>query len=308
MQNKDHPLISVVMPTYNHAEFLKRALASIVSQKYSHWEVIVIDNHSKDHTDEVINSFKTSKIKFVKIKNNGVIGASRNLGIKHASGEWIAFMDSDDLWYQSRLSACAPFLNDENDKFDIISTDEMMVSNKGNTRKILRHGPASANMYRDMILYGNRLSPSATIVRKSFLERKNLRFSEDLEIVTAEDYDFWLRIAQHEPSFMFLNSVEGEYTIHSDNTSNQVDKHISAIKSVLKEHVFELQKFQPNTAKLWRHVRSHILLSHSLKEFNNLKILKATSLLFMSVLSSPVGFTDIIFKRLWQKQTSNRSG
>ena len=308
MHNKDLPLISVVVPTYNRAEFLKRALASIVSQKYSHWEVIVIDNHSKDHTDEVISSFKNPKIKLVKINNNGVIGASRNLGIKHSNGEWIAFMDSDDLWYDSRLRACTQIFGDKNKKFDIISTDEIMVSDEGNTKKILRHGPASTSMYRDMILYGNRLSPSATIVRKSFLEQNNLRFSENPKFVSAEDYDFWLEIAKHEPSFIFLNSVEGEYTVHSGNTSNQVDKQISAIKCVLKKHVFELQKFQPNKARLWRQVRSRIYLSNSLKCFNNFHILRATSLLFMSVLSSPIGLTDIIVKRLWQKQTLNRDG
>jgi glycosyltransferase involved in cell wall biosynthesis len=306
MQNRNYPLISVVVPTYNHAEFLKRALASIVSQKYSHWEVIVIDNHSNDHTDEVMSLFKSTKIKLVKIKNHGVIGASRNLGINHASGEWIAFMDSDDLWYNTRLSACAQFFSDKKNKFDIISTDEKMVFNKGNKEKILRHGPASQYMYRDMMIYGNRLSPSATIVRKSFLKEKKLRFSENPKFVSAEDYDFWMRIAKHGASFVFLKSVEGEYTIHSGNTSNQIDKHISAIKCVLKKHVFELQTFQPNKARLWRQVRSRIYFSNSLKKFSNFQILSAISFLFMSVLSSPFGFIGTIWKRLWQKQISYR--
>ena len=159
-----------------------------------------------------------------------------------------------------------------------------------------------------MLIYGNKLSTSSTIISREYIISNKLLFRNHTDLITVEDYDFWLRIAKHEPSFIFLNSVEGEYTIHSGNTSNQVDKHISAIKFVLKKHVFELQKFQPNNARLWRQVRSRIYLSHSLKEFNNLKILKATSLLFMSVLSSPIGFTDIILKRLRQKQTLNRGG
>ena len=306
MQAKDCPLISVVIPTYNHAEFLKRALASIISQKHTDWEVIVIDNHSNDHTDEVVRSFGNSKFKLLKINNNGVIGASRNLGISQARGEWIAFMDSDDLWYNSRLSMCAPFYENQNKEFDIISTNEMMVFNNGNKQKILRHGPASKNMYRDMILYGNRLSPSATIVRKSFLERNNLMFSENPKFVSAEDYDFWLRIAKHEPSFIFLNSVEGEYTIHSGNTSNQLDKHISAIKCVLKKHVFELQKFEADKTKLWRKVRSRIYFTNAVKGLKTFGLVPAARLLLKSVALSPFGLIDIIWKRLRQKYTLNR--
>lgn len=307
MQDKNHPLISVVIPTYNHAEFLKRALDSIVSQKYTNWEIIVIDNYSKDHTDEVVYSFQNPKIRLLKIQNNGVIAASRNLGIYNSNGEWIAFMDSDDIWYDSRLNTCMRHLRTVNQYPDLISTDEVMIFNIGTRKKILRHGPASANMYRDMILYGNRLSPSATMVRKSFLERHNLKFSEDAKFVSAEDYDFWLRTAQHEASFVFLKSVEGEYIIHSDNTSNNVEKHISAVKSVLKAHIFELQTFEPNKSKLWKRVQSRMYLTSCLKKTHNNQLSKAASLLFMSVFSSPIGFIDVIIKKLWLKQISNKT-
>lgn len=301
MLDKDPPLITVVIPTYNHADFLKRALTSIVSQDYSCWEVIVIDNHSKDNTDEVVRSFENPKIKLLKIHNNGVIAASRNLGISQSSGEWIAFMDSDDIWYKSRLSVCAKFFTDQNNEFDVISTDEIMVSNVGNAKKILRHGPASNNLYRDMILYGNRLSPSATIVRKLFLNQNNLRFSEELKFVSAEDYDFWLRLALQKSSFLFLSSIEGEYTIHSGNTSSQIDKHITAIKCVLKKHVFELQEFQSDKAQLWRKVKSRIYISHALKRLKKLELLKAVRLFFIAVTLSPFGLAEFIWNRIRYK-------
>lgn len=306
MANKKYPLVSVVMPTYNQAEFLKRALTSIVSQEYSNWEVIVIDNHSTDHTDEVINSFENSKIRSLKIQNNGVIAASRNLGINNANGEWIAFMDSDDLWYDSRLSTCIQSLSAEYNT-DIVVTDEVMVFTTRTKKKKLRHGPVSTNMYRSMILYGNRLSPSATMVRTSFLERNNLRFSEDPKFISAEDYDFWLRTAQNGASFRFLNSVEGEYTIHSSNTSSSIDKHICAIESVLKTHVFELQKFEENKSKLWRRVRSRIYLTRFLKKIYKIELFRATILLFMAILSSPFGFIDIIINKLWIKKNLNKN-
>ncbi|EMO04349.1 glycosyltransferase-like protein, family 2 domain protein, partial [Leptospira interrogans serovar Icterohaemorrhagiae str. Verdun HP] len=98
-----NPLVSVVIPTYNHSDFLKLSLASVINQTYLNWEAIVIDNHSNDNTDEVVSSFGNSKVRLTKIKNNGVISVSRNLGIKEAKGDWISFLDSDDLWFPNKL-------------------------------------------------------------------------------------------------------------------------------------------------------------------------------------------------------------
>ena len=74
-------LVSVVIPTYNHAHFLGEAFQSIVDQTYTNWEALVVDNNSKDNTDDVVSSFDDIRIKLFKINNNGIIGASRNLGI-----------------------------------------------------------------------------------------------------------------------------------------------------------------------------------------------------------------------------------
>lgn len=296
--NKNHPpLISVVIPTYNNAELLRRALESIEKQKYQNWEVIIIDNHSDDHTDDVVCSFENPKIKLSKIHNNGIIGRSRNYGIEKASGRWIAFMDSDDVWYPTRLSVCAKFYEELENKIDVISTNELMVFSGLKKQKVLRHGPASANMYRDMLLYGNRLSPSATIVRKSFLNKNNLKFSEAIELATVEDYDFWLQLALNKASFLFLPSVQGEYTIHGKNESNQIDKHVKALEFLLKNHVFEIQTFEPAKNKLWKRIRSRIHISDGIKRLKALNFFKAIKLFAVSFLISPAGFVDVIYKR-----------
>jgi glycosyltransferase involved in cell wall biosynthesis len=97
MNDNASPLVSVVIPTYNHARYLGRALQSVLDQTYKNWEAIVIDNHSTDNTAELIASFADQRITYLKIHNNGVIAASRNAGIRAAKGEWLAFLDSDDL-------------------------------------------------------------------------------------------------------------------------------------------------------------------------------------------------------------------
>src|SRR5450759_2358523 len=100
------PLVSVVIPTYNHARFLGRALQSVLDQTYTNWEAIVVDNHSQDHTGEVVEAFADPRITLLKVHNGGVIATSRNMGIRRARGEWIAFLDSDDWWAANKLEGC----------------------------------------------------------------------------------------------------------------------------------------------------------------------------------------------------------
>ena len=92
-----NPLVSIIIPTYNRAEDLKRALQSVFDQTFTNWEVVVVDNYSVDNTDSLIKSFNNQKIKLFKIHNRGIISASRNLGLKHALGEYIAFLNQKEL-------------------------------------------------------------------------------------------------------------------------------------------------------------------------------------------------------------------
>ena len=173
-----------------------------------------------------------------------------------------------------------------------------MVFSGSNKKRILKHGPPSKNMYRDMLLYGNRLSPSATIVKKSFLDKYCLRFSESQDFVTAEDYDFWMQLARHKAEFFFIESIEGEYNIHSNNASSHLDRHASAIKHVISNHVFELQKFETNKKKLWRKIKSRIYLTDGVKRIRSAHWYKAIFLISISFFSSPFGFFDMFFKKL----------
>ena len=79
MNNKFTQLVSIIIPTYNHSDFLGKALKSVLNQTYENWEAIVIDNYSTDETDKVVNKFNDSRIKYLKIVNNGVLAKSRNL-------------------------------------------------------------------------------------------------------------------------------------------------------------------------------------------------------------------------------------
>jgi len=288
----DSPFFSVVLPNFNHGRYLKEAIDSVLYQDYKNWELLIIDNYSTDSSDEVISSYKDSRIRVFKIKNEGIIAKSRNLGIKNAKAEWIAFLDSDDIWYFNKLSRLIE-LTDKN--FDIICSNEYRYDLKAGVKKPLYYNLKSNNFYRELLLKGNALSTSATIVSRDFLKKNKLGFSENLDFITVEDYDFWMQIALKNGSFGFCKEFLGEFRIHESNNSNNFKLHSNNLIKLLKKHVFEIQDFSEKD-KLWDKVKPrltlmliknrfeinfingfkylvHIIMNNKLKDLNNLIIL-----------------------------------
>lgn len=250
MQIESLPLISVVIPTYNHADFLKVAITSVMEQLYQNFEIIIVDNQSNDHTNEVVYSFIDNRIHLYKINNNGIIAASRNFGVDRAKGDWIAYLDSDDYWYPTRLQCLIDNIY-ENPNYDIFSTNEYKYNKISGKKTKLIYGPLKGQKYKSLLLFGNRLSPSASLVRKEFLLNNDVRFNESYNFVTVEDYDYWLQLALLNARFKFIHSFEGEYLVHGGNTSNQIALHKSNLLNLLKHHIFEVQKFDSDKEKLW---------------------------------------------------------
>ena len=244
-------LVSVIIPTYNQAHFLGKAIQSVLDQTYSNWEMLIIDNNSADNTDEVVNSFNEPRIQLLKIRNNGVIAASRNIGILNAKGDWIAFLDSDDSWYTQKLETVMNIAL-KTDDYDVYSTNEYMVNSKTSEKTVLIYGPYKNNFYEVLLLEGNCLSPSATIIKRAFLKNYDLLFNESPEYIAVEDYDLWLKLALYEAKFYFINSIQGEYMIHPGNNSAQLLRQRKNFEMLLRDHVFKIQTFHPDPLKLWQ--------------------------------------------------------
>ena len=214
------PLISIVIPTYNHAHFLKRALESLQNQTYSNWEAIIIDNHSKDSTDAVVEEFMNPKIKLLKIHNGGVIAASRNKGILEAKGEWIAFLDSDDWWKPEKLMVCVKAITD---KIDFIYHDLKVVGQKPSKFDWIRSDRTrqlKKEPLLDMLISGNPISNSSVIVRKKILYDVG-RLNESQEMIGAEDFNIWLKIATVTNRFLYISQFLGYYEFHSNGVSRK---------------------------------------------------------------------------------------
>ena len=185
------PVISVVIPTYNRASDLERALKSIQVQTFTSWEVLIIDNHSVDSTDQLVSDFNDPRIKLFKIHNNGVIAASRNMGIREASGEYIAFLDSDDWWKPEKLKLSLDALNAGadivyHDLFLVTKSDQRLFLKKAATRGLTRP------VFDNLLTGGNCINNSSVVVKKDLLTSIG-GVSEDCDLIATEDYDCWLR-------------------------------------------------------------------------------------------------------------------
>ena len=227
----NQPFVTVVIPTFNHAKLLRRALDSVVAQTFDNWEAIVINNFSTDETIEVVESYQDDRIKLINFKNNGVIAASRNQGIKNARGTYIAFLDSDDNWYSEKLQKCVEYANQG---AQFICHGEKWINSDLSTREIM-YGPANRATYLSLLFRGNCISTSATCI-DTVLLRSVDGFDESTEIVTAEDYDLWMRLAATNPKTVFIPEILGEFHRLSDSASSAVLRNLSSERVVLQKH------------------------------------------------------------------------
>ena len=267
MNNVDQPLVSVVIPSYNHGQYLGRALQGLIDQTYKNWEALIVDNYSTDNTDEIIERYSDERISVLKINNNGVIAKSRNIGINQSSGEWIAFLDSDDWWHTYKLQECMAHVNSN---VDLIYH---VLSIKMNKQSYLQRSKINSwqlqnPILEDLLRSGNAIPTSSVVVRSAVVKKMG-GMNECPAMVGAEDYNTWLRIAKVSNKFKYLPIRLGWYYLQSSSVSSQKDMSIP-IRYAIAEFRGELDKDQKKkcNARL-RYARGRFLfLSRKYKRAN----------------------------------------
>ena len=179
--------ISVIIPTYNRYELLKRAIRSVYNQSYTPKEIIVVDDGSCDNTSEIQKDFEN--IIYIYQQNRGVSSA-RNTGIRHSGCSWIAFLDSDDEWDEDKLKKQYEF-HTKNQDILISYTDELWVRDGKVVKVAKKYRKYSGDIFKECLSHCI-IAPSSVLIQKKLLEKVGL-FDEGLEV--CEDYDLWLRIA-----------------------------------------------------------------------------------------------------------------
>ena len=237
----DSPKVSVIVPTYNRADRLERALNSIVSQTYQDFELIVVDDGSTDKTSQLMKSFP--KAQYFYIKKNSGVSKARNVGLAFAKGELICFLDSDDLWKEKKIQIQSLWLENNKDS-QICYTDEIWVRNGVRVNPMNRHRKYSGDIFRHCLGLCI-VSPSSVMIRaKLFDEIGN--FDESLP--SCEDYDLWLRIASKYAFHFIEEPLIIKYGGHSDQLSRKywgMDRfRVVALKKLLDQNSLDKEKLK----------------------------------------------------------------
>lgn len=206
--------VSVIIPTYNRAQVLGRAIQSVLDQTLPAQEIIVVDDGSSDNTARLmLESFP--QCIYLQQPNRGV-SAARNTGIAAASGEWLAFLDSDDEWLPGKLAAQRDLLAQQPD-IKLCHTEEIWIRNGQRVNQMNKHAKSGGHIFQKCLALCV-ISPSSVIMQRSLLDEVG-NFDEQLP--ACEDYDLWLRIcASHPVAFVPQPQIK-KYGGHPDQLSQR---------------------------------------------------------------------------------------
>jgi glycosyltransferase involved in cell wall biosynthesis len=187
------PLVSIILPVYNGMPYLESSVKSILTQTYRNFELIIINDGSKDNSMNFLRCIKDSRIRLFEQENMG-LAATLNKGISYSKGEFIARHDQDDISLPSRLEKQVAFLINNHD-YALVGTWASIINNDGETGRAHLH-PAENIQLQFELLFDNPFVHSSVMLRKSILESVGL-YSTDKNRQPPEDYELWSRIARH---------------------------------------------------------------------------------------------------------------
>lgn len=196
------PKVSIVIPTYNREKYVALAVTSILNQSYRDFEILVVDDGSRDDTPRLFERFLTApRLRYVRLERNGGISAARNTGIELATGDYIGFLDSDDAAYSDRLARQVAVLDRDPD-VAIVGGQTDLIDRDGNPLRLdpahitpFTILPAADRWIRWRALYNSPFATSTVMVRASVLREHALRFQSRYD--SAEDYHLWSEILEH---------------------------------------------------------------------------------------------------------------
>jgi len=233
-------IFSIIIPTYNRALLLDKCLQSLVKQTFKDFEVIVCDDGSTDNTKEITDKYiNILNIKYIWEQNWGGPARPRNRGISVTQGEWICFLDSDDLFYPDKLKILTNYLND----FDLIYHNLLINNNDDNNKK--KKGSKSRQLnkktFKNLMLRGNTICNSSVCIRKDFLNRLG-GLSENKELIAVEDFDLWIRASLQNCRFKLIPKILGEYWSGGGNISSFGTLDVDRAANVYNQYIHLLSQ------------------------------------------------------------------
>ena len=214
-------LISIIINCYNGEKYLGETIQSVLDQTFKNWELILWDNQSTDKSASIFKSYKNKKFKYFLSKKHLKLGDARNLAVKKANGNWIAFLDADDLWKKNKLEKQIKLLKKK--KAGIIYCENKIIFQNNNDLnlfgKIIKNSKTivyEGNVFNKLMLKNFIPLCSAIFLKKAFIESGGINPKYSF----SEDYDFILKISKNYNVY-FTKDTYSIYRVHNNNLSNK---------------------------------------------------------------------------------------
>lgn len=222
----DYGLVSIIMPNYNCAAYLRETVDSVISQTYKNWELLFVDDCSTDDSLEIINSYNDERIKVFKNPCNSGAAASRNYALREAKGDWIAFLDSDDIWLENKLEHQLTFMTENGYKFSFTGYVHIDENSKSTGKVVV--GPKKVGRRK---MYRYNYLGCLTVM----YDAKHVGVIQvDERLQSRNDYAMWLKVC-HKCDCYYLDEFLSKYRIHSNSLSH------SGLKKSLKNQYLLLR-------------------------------------------------------------------
>ena len=210
------PQVTVILPTWNRAKWLKSSIESVLSQTFQDFELIVVDDASTDSTVEIIESY-SGKIRTIILPENLGVSVARNTAIVQSDSKWIAFLDSDDFWHAKKLEKQ---INQTRlcPEYQIHFTDEIWIRNGIRVNPKYKHRKREGWIFKSSLALC-LMAPSTVMLHRELLERHGM-FDDSLPV--CEDYDLWLRLTAYHPVALLDEKLMIRHGGHSDQLSRKL--------------------------------------------------------------------------------------
>lgn len=215
-------LISVITPMYNAEKYIAETLQSVIKQTYQNWEMIIVNNKSTDNSVKIVKSFKDKRIRLIELEyNSGGPARPRNIGLENAHGNYIAFLDADDIWLPQKLEKQVAFL-EKNPEIDICHTLANIIDEKSviegffDNQKLYNKLKLFLSQ-ENILFYTNNININSTLMRLD----KTLKFEEDKHLVALEDWNYWIEHQKIGKKIVLVDVILLNYRIHQDSISNR---------------------------------------------------------------------------------------
>lgn len=235
--------IDVILPTFNRAEFVVRAIDSVLDQNYQNFTLHVVDDGSTDNTQERLSIYSQSPRVKIHYTENGGVSYARNIGVLNSHNDWISFIDSDDEWLPQKLKKQVQFLT-QNSELEFVHTEEIWFRNSVRVNPKTKHSKETHELFKRSLEFC-LISPSTVMMKRSLFQKYG-PFEESYTV--CEDYDLWIKILAHENVGYLSEALVNKYGGHEDQLSTKYFAmdywRIKSLVQLFHSTVNELQRTQ----------------------------------------------------------------